>query len=111
MAFGGTARITAIGSNLVRIDGITLSGSGSSSGTIGTAGSGADIILPASFPTSVGSSNPSSVGYLDCVEIRVSTIGDSLAMGTRIDVEKTRERPFLATLTSYEPTGGENSSA
>lgn len=113
MAFGGTAVVQAIGNNLVRISGVTLCGStGDQSGTISWAGGSGDVKLPAGFPRAVGSSDPSSVSYLDIVEVRANRVGsDIYAIGLALEVTKTMiNGNFLITVNAFEPTGGENPS-
>lgn len=49
--FSGTATFAQTGAEILRITGLTLPAG--QTGTIGVAGSGADVLLPASFPTAV----------------------------------------------------------
>lgn len=103
MAFGGTAVVKKIDTHWARITGITLAGSGDSSGVISLVNGPGDVQLPAGFPSA---SPISDMSYLDLIRVTVNTIGDGAAQGLRVDMQKQGD-PLRITLSAYEATGGE----
>jgi hypothetical protein len=101
MAFTGAATVTSLGKNIARITGLSL-GAGAS-GTIGFAGDvGADVQLPATFP-----SDETEAGAVDGLTlldvIRAWYVNDGAAGGAEsrhIHVVKTAGPPFRITFTN-----------
>jgi len=95
MAFAGTPVITSLGHNIVRVSGVLLTGN--TTGTIGPVGSGAEVILPAPFPTTSGSA---TLTMSDLVMISF-TVGDvgGVAEATHLHVDKTAS-PLVVTFSN-----------
>ena len=118
MAFTGTATVVQVAQNVARITGIAL-GSGAT-GTIGLAGSGADVELPAGIQWSPYAGDNEGDGVVDLEEacqvswlpVADPSVGASLDATFRIAVTKANglnPSAFLITFESFD--GGESTGA
>lgn len=99
MAWSGTPVIKSLGKYTVRITGVFLDGD--AVGTIGLAGSGADLELPANFPTTPGVNRAAlALTMSDIVQCRyVNTDPGGGAESRHVHVEKA-DSPFTITFTN-----------
>lgn len=93
MAFTGTPTVQSLGTNVVRITGLSLAAA--AAGTIGLNGGAGQVSLPSNFPT--GAAN-AALTLADVIEVRFQR-GVGGTQASHIDVTKVAS-PFLLTLTN-----------
>jgi hypothetical protein len=95
MAWTGVPVVTSLGKNIVRITGVSLAGL--AVGTIGLAGGGSDIDLPASFPAVAV---PGTLTMSDLVQVSYVNVDPGGGTESRhVHVEKANT-PFVITFTN-----------